>query len=167
MNVQPPRIVSINISSGGIPKRPVSRAQVTLAGLAGDAHNHDKHNTPVQAISIIDEEDLDDLHAEGFDVYAGASGENITVRGLNVDALAVGDRLRFSSGGVEVELTKPRKPCYVLDAIDPRLKDAIAGRCGYLAKVIRSGEIRAGETIEVDRSAPAVPQGTGGRAVTP
>jgi MOSC domain-containing protein YiiM len=119
-----------------------------VTGLAGDAHNHEKHNTPLQAICIIDVEDLDDLRREGFAVGPGATGENLTVRGLNVDALEPGDRLRFS-GGVELELTKKRKPCYVLDAIDPRLKDAIAGRCGAYAKVVATGRVRAGETIAV------------------
>jgi MOSC domain-containing protein YiiM len=60
----------------------------------------------------------------------------------------VGDRLQFA-GGVELELTKPRKPCYVLDAIHPELKHTIIGRCGFLAKVIREGEVRIGETIRI------------------
>ena len=79
--------------------------------------------------------------AEGYDVGPGALGENLTVRGLNVDDLAPGDRLRLS-GGVELEYTKPRKPCYVLDPISPKLKEVVKGRCGGYAKVItpaRSG----------------------------
>ena len=83
-----------------------------------------------------------------FDVYPGATGENITVRNLDVDALQVGDQLRFA-GGVVAEITKTRKPCYVLDAIDPALKQGIFGRCGVLAKVICEGELRTGESIEV------------------
>jgi MOSC domain-containing protein YiiM len=146
----PAVVISINISSGGIPKRPVERAEVTFAGLAGDAHDHEKHNTLLQAISIIDVEDLEDLAGEGFNVVSGATGENITVRGLNVDTLQIGDRLRFcGSSAVELELTKVRQPCYVLDAIDPRLKKAIVGRCGFLAKVIHPGELQVGETIEI------------------
>ena len=52
---------------------------------------------------------------------------------------------------VVLELTKRRGPCYVLDAIDPRLKDAIAGRCGFYAKVITTGALRPGEFVEVIR----------------
>lgn len=142
-----PTVISVNLSPGGIPKRPVQVAQVDRNGLVGDGHNHEKHSTPLQAISILDIEDLDDLRAEGFEVFPGATGENITVRNLEVDKLNVGDRVRFF-GGVELELTKRRKPCYVLDAIDPRLKQVIVGRCGFLARVLREGEIRAGETIK-------------------
>ncbi|MCZ6543216.1 MAG: MOSC domain-containing protein [Phycisphaerales bacterium] len=148
-----PTVVAVNISPGGIPKRPTEVAQVTSDGIVGDGHNHDKHNTPMQAISLIDAQALDDLRDQGFDVYPGATGENLTVRGLNVDALHIGDRLHFNEG-VELQITKVRKPCYVLDAISPRLQRAIAGRCGCYARVITTGEIRAGETIQVHHAIP-------------
>jgi len=150
MSEHVPSVVSVNISPGGIPKKPIPAGRVLSGGLEGDGHNHEKHNTPMQAISLIDVEDIDDLRREGFAAYPGATGENITVEHLEVDALQVGDRLRFS-GGVVVELTKRRKPCYVLDAIDPQLKHAIKGRCGFLARVITTGTVRAGETIAVVR----------------
>ncbi len=51
------------------------------------------------------------------------------------------------SGGVILELTKIRKPCYVLDAIDPRLKEVIIGRCGFYAKVLQEGLINTGDNI--------------------
>ena len=72
----------------------------------------------------------------------------MTVRHLSVQSLPVGTLLEFE-GGVVLELTKERKPCYVLDAIDPRLKDAIINRCGFYARVVQEGIIRTGETIEV------------------
>ena len=143
-----PKVVSINISAGGIPKRPVQSVEVLHSGFRDDAHDHEKHNTPLQAVSLIDVEDLDDLRAEGFQVFPGATGENITVRNLQVDAIPIGARLRFA-GGVELELSKVRQPCFVLDSIDPRLKQAIIGRCGFLAKVITPGRLTPDEIIEV------------------
>ncbi|MHC5113159.1 MAG: MOSC domain-containing protein [Planctomycetota bacterium] len=145
-----PTIISINISDGGIPKLAVPSAEITPAGLAGDGHDHEKHNTPLQAVCIIDVEDLDDLRGEGYAVGPGATGENLTTRGLDVDTLEIGDRLHLS-GGVELELTKRRKPCYVLDAIDPTLKEVIVGRCGFYARVITPGRVEPGERIAVER----------------
>jgi MOSC domain-containing protein YiiM len=150
------QVVSVNISPGGIPKRPVPVGHVAALGIAGDGHDHPKHGGPLQAISLLDLEDLQDLRGEGFDVGPGACGENLTVTGIDVDGLAIGDRLRLS-GGVELEITKQRKPCFVLDPISPDLKTAIDGRCGCYAKVIRDGEIRAGETIVVEHAAAARP----------
>jgi MOSC domain-containing protein YiiM len=144
----PASVLSVNISPGGIPKRPVVTCTLSTAGLAGDDHAHPKHVTPLQAVSLLDAEDLDDLRAEGFDVAPGALGENLTVQGLQVDGLRPGDRLLLS-GGVELEYTKARNPCYVLDSISPQLKKVIVGRCGGYARVISGGRIEAGETIEL------------------
>jgi molybdopterin-guanine dinucleotide biosynthesis protein A/MOSC domain-containing protein YiiM len=155
MPAPPAVLVSINISQGGIPKRPVKSAQVIVSGLAGDGHDHAKHNTPTQAISLIDLEDLHDLAREGFPVGPGATGENLTVSGLNVDRLGPGDVLQFS-GGTTLEITRVRQPCFVLDSIDPQLKLAIRGRCGVLAKVIRTGTLVPGETILLQQSGGAI-----------
>ncbi len=142
-----PCIVSINISKGGIPKLPVSSIRLTAAGLEGDGHNHEKHRTPVQAVCLQDKENLEEFNREGFPLVYGSTGENLVVQDLNVVKLPVGTVLKFS-GGVVLELTKVRKPCYVLDAIDPSLKEAVAGRCGMYAKVLQEGVFRVGETIE-------------------
>ena len=149
-----PTVLAVNISEGGIPKRPLDHAQIEVGGIVGDGHNHEKHNTPVQALSLIDIEDLYDLQDEGFDVGPGATGENITVAGLSIDELEVGAMLHFS-GGVVAELSKRRKPCYVLDAIDPELKRVIVGRCGFYARVIQPGMLRPGESIMVEPAPPA------------
>lgn len=151
-----PMVLAVNISGGGIPKLPVEEARVDAAGLEGDWHNHEKHRTPVQAVCLQDIERLEELSYEGFYLTAGQTGENLTVRGLDVNSLVLGTVLEFS-GGVVLELTKVRKPCYVLDAIDPRLKDVIAGRCGLYAKVIQGGALKAGETIRVISPSPAHP----------
>ena len=141
-------VIAVNISGGGIPKRPIPVGRVIDSGLAGDAHDHDKHNTPLQAICLLNGEILDDLRAEGFDVGPGVTGENLTVRGLDVEALEPGDRLLFS-GGVQLEYTKKRKPCFVLDPIHEDFQEAFRGRCGGYAKVIQGGEVRPGETIKL------------------
>jgi MOSC domain-containing protein YiiM len=154
MSLSRPTVISINISPGGIPKRPIDRGRVIDTGLVGDAHNHPKHGGPKQALCLFDIRVLDALRAEGFDVYPGAVGENLTISGLDVEALVIGDRLLFS-GGVEAEISKRRSPCATLDPIHPDLKTAMVGRSGWYARVLVPGEIRTGETIEVVRGAAA------------
>lgn len=144
-------VVAVCVSPGGVPKLPVDEAEVCPEGLIGDGHAHEKHRRPHRAVSIQDVELLDELIAEGYFVAPGVIGENVTVRGLRVQALAPGDRLRFANGPV-LELTEPRKPCYVLDKIDPALKAAVVGRCGFLARVVTSGRLAPGQRITVDRS---------------
>ena len=142
-----PTILSINISRGGIPKLPVQILRLNIDGFDGDGHNHEKHRTPIQAVCLQDIEKLNELREEGYSLEAGTTGENLTMRGLNVNHLPIGTILRFSSG-VLIELTRVRKPCYVLDAIHPRLKEDIVGRCGMYAKIIHEGVLQIGDSVE-------------------
>lgn len=142
------RVLAVCLSPGGIPKKPVERAEAREDGLVGDGHDHEKHRSNARAILVQDDELLEELRAEGYDVGWGAMGENLTVRGLRVQELLPGTRLLFS-GGLEIELTEPRRPCFVLDAIDPNLKSAVVGRSGYMARVVRPAAIRPGEGIDV------------------
>ena len=125
----------------------VTAVQVTTDGWQGDGHAHAKHNRPERAVSLFDLEILTQLQREGFPLYPGAIGENLTVAGLHVQRLPPGTLLEI--GDVLLRLEEPRKPCYVLDAINPCLKDVIVGRCGYMASVVQGGVIKPGMEIIV------------------
>ena len=141
-----PYVMAVSTSPGGIPKLPQTTAHVAKAGLQGDGRNHAKHIRPDRAVSLWDFEILQQLAQDGFPALVpGASGENLTTVGLNVQSMLPGTLLQI--GPVIIKLEQQRKPCYVLDAIDPRLKDVIVGRCGYLASVVAEGTIRPGMTI--------------------
>lgn len=143
-------VVSINVSGGGIPKVPVQSSEVLVTGLVDDKHEHGKHITLDRAVSLVDLEILDQLNTEGYNVCPGAIGENLTVENLQLQSLEPGDKLIFT-GGVQLELVEARKPCFVLDALDVKLKTDIVGRCGYLARVIAEGTISTGESITVTK----------------
>jgi len=142
-----PYVVAVCMSPGGIPKLPRPIAHVTRAGIDGDGRAHKKHLRSDRAISLFDLGILRDLVREGFSLTPGAAGENLTVEHLNVQQLPPETLLAI--GEVLLRLEQPRKPCYVLDSINPRLKEAIVGRCGYLASVVREGIIRPGMAIRV------------------
>jgi MOSC domain-containing protein YiiM len=141
------RVVAVCVSRGSIPKHTVTAVPVTTDGLAGDGHAHKKHNRPERAVSLFDLEILTQLQKEGFPLYPGAIGENLTVAGLHVQGLPPGTLLEI--GDVLLRLEEPRKPCYVLDSINPCLKDVIVGRCGYMASVVEGGMIKSGMEIVI------------------
>ena len=145
-------VVAVCISRGGIPKTAVPEAEVTAAGLVGDGHEHEKHNRPHRAVLIQDLELLEELARQGFPVAPGTLGENLTVRGLGVQQLGVGTRLQFHAGPT-LELTEPRKPCFVLDAVHSEMQKAVAGHGGMLARVIKPGRVQPGQRITVERKA--------------
>jgi len=153
-------IVQINISPGGIPKRPVSEATITFEGIRGDAWAHpDIHGGPNQALLVITEEGIAELASQGFPVYAGALGENLTTAGLDRRQMRPGQRYR--AGEVVLELTKPRAPCATLSVYGPGIQHAVYdaqvkagdptsprwGLGGFYARVIHPGVIRAQDII--------------------
>lgn len=141
-------IVAINISSGGIPKKSQPKIMVRTNGLEGDEHNHAKHNTPLQAVCIQDLEKLEELSQNEYSLSPGQAGENLTVKNLHVNSLALGTILEFF-GGVVLEISKIRKPCYVMDAIHTRLKEDAVGRHGMYAKVLKEGMLTVDEEIKI------------------
>jgi MOSC domain-containing protein YiiM len=154
------KVVSINVSSGGVPKRPVLFAEISLLGLAGDRHAHpDIHGGPRQAVLLITSEGIDELKAAGFPLYPGALGENITTTGLDRCAVRLGQRYRV--GEVILEITKVRRPCDQLTPYGEGIQKAVFdaevkagntasptwGLSGFYASVIQPGTLRPGDSI--------------------
>jgi len=148
VNNRLPKVLSINISKGGIPKLPVESVWVSFSGLEGDGHNHEKHYRLTQAVCIQDAERLEELCAKGYPLAPGTAGENLTVRGLNVNALPAGTVLEFS-GGVVLEITRTRPTCYVMDQIHSKLKEDATDCHGMYAKVLEEGIVRINDPIKV------------------
>lgn len=144
----PAKVVSINISSGGVPKLPVDSVFIREQGLEGDGHNHEKHYRLTQAVCLQDSEQLERLTSMGYPLHPGAAGENLTVRNLHVNSLPIGTWLEFA-GGVVLEITRVRPTCYVMDQIHPQLKKDADGCHGMYAKVQRPGRLLVGEIIHV------------------
>ena len=78
-------------------------------------------------------------------------GENFTTEGLLEDAVHIGDRFRV--GEAELMVTEPRMPCYKLgikfgraDMVKKFLKSR---RTGFYFAVLKEGEVRAGDAIEL------------------
>ncbi len=143
-------------------KEPVAGpVEVTPAGLAGDGQsdlvNHGGVDKAVLAYSA-DHYDgwRDELGLAEFP--GGAFGENLTVAGLSEGDVCVGDVYRC--GGVTLEVTQPRQPCWKL-ARRWRIKDLPArvvknGRCGWYLRVTQVGTLAAGDAFElVTRPNPA------------
>lgn len=104
------RIFQINLSDGGVPKRPVSSANLTPLGLEGDRQRDLRyHGGPERAVCVYSLERILALQAEGHPIFPGSTGETVTTVGLDWDNLALGARLQV--GKVEIELTDFAVPC--------------------------------------------------------
>jgi MOSC domain-containing protein YiiM len=155
-------IVQINISPGGLPKRPIAEGLISQLGFHGDLHAHPTiHGGPHKAILLIASEVVDDLAARGYPVFYGALGENLTTRGIPLNEVRIGDRVE--AGGALLEITQPRGPCTALHIYGESIKDEIYdpqvkaldptsprwGKSGFYARVLGSGQVRTNDPVYV------------------
>jgi MOSC domain-containing protein YiiM len=108
------------------------------SGLEGCAHA--RTGSPRQVL-LMDSETL-----ELMELQPGIIRENITTRGINVNGLPVGQRLRV--GDAQLEVSLPCTPCDLLEKIRPGLRRELRGRRGMLCRVIVGGTIQQGDRIE-------------------
>ena len=93
---------------------------------------------------------MDSETLEAFGIAPGRVKENITTRGIRLDTLSVGQKMRV--GQALLEVTKECTTCHEMDAIRHGLQEAMRGRRGLLCRVVESGRICRGDQIEmVDR----------------
>jgi MOSC domain-containing protein YiiM len=91
---------------------------------------------------LVDQETL-----EAMSLSPGVIRENITTRGLDVNGLAKGQRLRI--GDAQLEVSAVCTPCDKLENVRPGLRQELRGRRGMLCRVIEGGEIQPGDAIEM------------------
>lgn len=148
-------VVSINISGGGVPKKPLSGAQVSLLGLNDDAHDDMiHHGGPERAVCVYSLERIHALQAEGHPIGVGTAGENVTVEGLAWDLIVPGTRLRLGNE-VLLEVASFTSPCKTIreSFIDGRFvrisQKLHPGWSRVYARVLSEGKIRSGDPVEL------------------
>ena len=158
-----PHVVQINISSGGIPKKPVPFGRVVFGKVEGDDWNDRRyHGWPDQALCLFSVELIEELKAEGFPLFPGALGENLTTKGLDFHKVRIGEVYRVGQE-VEIRITKIRVPCRTITmygegimraTYDPEVKRGNVntpkwGRSGFYAEVLKEGVIHSGDQIDL------------------
>jgi len=110
-------------------------------GLEGCAHARPQGK---RQILLMDRETLD-----VFELAPGIVRENVTTEGLDINGLAIGQRLQI--GGVELQVSAVCDPCEQIEALRTGLQAAMQGRRGMLCKVVRGGLLKRGDEIVVTR----------------
>ena len=114
-------------------------------GLKGDAHAGKWH----RQLSLLDSSSIDKMRGQGYKLNFGDFAENITTEGLeNLFELPVGQQLSIN-GEILLEITQIGKKCHHDCEIRQTIGDCVMPREGVFARVIKGGEIKAGDKIEV------------------
>lgn len=157
VNVGLPRIVEYRGEpvATGIYKEPIAgRIKVNEFNLEGDRQADLRvHGGYYKAVYVYPSEHYDFWKSElpETDLPFGIFGENLTTDGLLERDVNVGDRLRI--GTAEFIVTQPRQPCFKLGIRFGRndiiKRFAKSGRSGFYLAIEKTGELEAGDEIEI------------------
>ncbi len=159
------RLVSVNV---GMPKNVAWRGKTVYTGiwktpvegpvmvrrinLDGDGQGDlAGHGGEQRAVMVYQSESYDfwKSYLNRDDLAPGHFGENFTVTGLADAEVCIGDRYRI--GDAEFEVTQPRVTCFRvgLRLNEPEMPNLLVAqhRPGFYFRVIREGQVRAGDDI--------------------
>lgn len=141
------------VTTGIFKNKVEGRLLVTKTGIKGDEQANLKvHGGINKAVYAYPSEHLEFWKQQRRDLefYPGVFGENLSTSGLSEAEVCVGDI--FQIGEVKLSETTPRMPCHKLGI---KMKDKAfikeflkAERTGFYFKVLKQGEIQAGESIQ-------------------
>ena len=149
----------ISVSDGGVPKKPVGDAHVTVQGVEGDRQRNVKvHGGPDRAVCLYSLEVIERLQDEGHSILPGSSGENLTLAGMEWDRIKPGVRLTIGSD-LELEVMSYTVPCrhnaqWFHDGDYQRISQKQhPGWSRVYAKVLNGGVVRPGDKVDVPEEA--------------
>jgi len=158
------KIVSINISKDkGGKKSPVQDAVINKQGIVGDGHSGDWH----RQISLLSMESIVEVNNKGVEANPGDFAENLTVSGMDMTGLKVGDRFEVrnaepdgksgekkskngidrKNGNAVLEITQIGKECLHPCRIYYQMGSCIMPQEGIFTRTIEPGRISVGDII--------------------
>ena len=128
----------------GIVKKERDRVVLTANwGIEGDAHAGDWH----RQVSLLASESIEQVREQLPTLKTGAFAENIITRGIDLERIGIGRRIRVGDSAV-LEITQIGKECHNNGcAIKKATGDCIMPREGLFAKVIEGGSVGPGDEI--------------------
>lgn len=113
-------------------------------GIEGDR----KGGNPKRNLNVMDDVTLAELQAEGYPTDVGTLGENIILSGIDLRKLSSGTRLALGHEAV-IEIGTRRVPCEQLTPLDERMPESVEERVGMMCRVVRSGLIKVGDSVQI------------------
>ena len=140
------KVISVNLSEKkGTVKHPVAKGLLVAgSGLEGDAHAGAWH----RQVSLLAQESIDRMKEYGLDgLEPGIFAENLTTRGLALNTLPVGERLKI--GSCVLRVTQIGKECAGPCEVARRVGKCVMPTEGIFAEVLVGGEVAPGMPIEL------------------
>jgi MOSC domain-containing protein YiiM len=139
-------VVSVNLSQRRTVRKTRAKSGTLILdrGFEGDAHAGDWH----RQVSLLGQESIDQMVADGLAVGPGDFAENITTAGLDLPSIPIGSTIGIGPSAV-LEVSQIGKVCHSKCAIYYQAGDCVMPRDGVFAVVRAAGEVRVGDPIHV------------------
>ena len=115
-------------------------------GIKGDAHAGNWHRQ-VSMLSLSSVEKM--RKGAKIEINAGDFAENLTISGLDLNALKIGSIVRINE--VRLEITQRGKECHSRCQIFEAVGDCVMPREGIFAKVLSGGIVKVHDTVLLER----------------
>jgi len=147
MDIDTAKVLAVCTSrKKGMRKKPLANIGLKENyGFEGDAHASEATH---RQISLLAMESIDKMRRLGLDVGYGDFAENITTGGIGLTALPIGTKLTVGDEAI-LEITQIGKECHTRCAIYRQAGTCVMPEEGVFARVIKGGEVRAGNSIKV------------------
>lgn len=149
------KVISINISKGGVPKLPVKEAWISKEGVEGDKQKDLRyHGGPERAVCLFSFELIERLQSEGHPVHIGSTGENLTLSADDYSEWVPGCRIAIGHD-VLLEITSYAAPCKTIknsfmDEEFSRISHKLyPGQSRLYASVLKEGTVREGDMVRL------------------
>lgn len=142
-------VYSVNIGEKkGEIKRPVEKIKlIENYGVEGDCHAEEGIKRQVSLISWERMNEEFFCFKRKVDLKPGIFAENITTENIDLRKLKIGDKLKIND--VIIEISEIGKECHKYCEIYKKVGKCLMPKEGIFAKVIKGGEIKKGDIIEV------------------
>ncbi len=140
------KIIAVSISEKkGTRKRNVQKVELKENfGIIDDAHAEGG----IRQVSLLSEESIAKMKEKGLKVKPGDFAENITTGGIDLLSLGIGAKLKIGKDAL-LEISQIGKECHSRCNIYYQAGDCVMPTEGIFAQVLKGGEIRPGDEIEV------------------
>jgi molybdopterin adenylyltransferase len=141
-------VLSTNLSTAkGTVKLPQPEIEIDHDGVIGDAHA----GPGLRQVSLLAQESIEKFAREsGRSLAPGVFAENLTIRGLTIDAVSPLDRLNIGTASLEV--TQVGKQCHGEGcAIFREVGRCVMPKEGIFARVLNGGKVKPGDSLTHSR----------------
>jgi len=140
------KVVSANISTEtGTAKKSVTKITLDENGIVDDAHAGFKNRN----VSVLSIESITAFnHKSGMNIQPGEFAENLTLKGVDLSKLKLGDQIKINE--VILEVTQIGKECHGEGcAIFQKVGKCVMPTEGIFCRVLKSGSIQPGDDVRL------------------